>query len=130
MAQQPFEVIEEQAGDIIIFNVKGAIDGSTVEQFDKTLGPIFRQRKARAIVDCSALTTSTASASGCSWSITGSRAWAPAAWWCAARTARSPSGSTASASARSSPSSPRAKPPSPRSPPGPDPHHSFVTLTR
>ena len=56
MAQQLFDIVEERAGDILIFNVKGAIDGSTVERFDKTLGPVFRQRKARAIVDCTDLT--------------------------------------------------------------------------
>lgn len=55
MARQ-LEVIQEKVGNVLIFNIKGAVDGSTVEQFDKTLGPIFRQRKARAIVDCSELT--------------------------------------------------------------------------
>lgn len=55
MARQ-LEVIQEKVGNVLIFNIKGVIDGQTVEQFENTLGPVFRQRTVKAVVDCSGLT--------------------------------------------------------------------------
>lgn len=55
MARQ-LEVMKEQQGDVYIFSVRGPVDSATLEMFDHTLGPIFRGRNARAIVDCSEMT--------------------------------------------------------------------------
>ncbi|MFH0953558.1 MAG: STAS domain-containing protein [Verrucomicrobiota bacterium] len=50
------EVTKEQAGDIIIFSVKGAVDAATVDAFDGVLGPVFRGRTTKGILDCSGIT--------------------------------------------------------------------------
>ncbi len=55
MARQ-LEMTQEQEGDVLIFTFRGPLDALTLEQFDGTLGPVFRRRNARAVVDCSDLT--------------------------------------------------------------------------
>ncbi|MBN1425726.1 STAS domain-containing protein [Candidatus Fermentibacteria bacterium] len=50
------EVTKEEMGDIVVFSVKGAVDAATVNTFDGVLGPAFRSRNVRGVVDCSQVT--------------------------------------------------------------------------
>jgi anti-sigma B factor antagonist len=55
MARQ-LEVTKEQQGNVFVFSVRGPVDAATLELFDHALGPIFRSRNAKAVVDCSEMT--------------------------------------------------------------------------
>ena len=47
---------QEQQGDVLVYSFRGPLDGLTVETFEQVLGPFFRSRNARGVVDLSGLT--------------------------------------------------------------------------
>ena len=56
MAQAQLDITMEEQDGITIAHVKGPIDSATMEHFHKTIGPLFRPRNIKVVMDCTDLT--------------------------------------------------------------------------
>ena len=56
MMARELSVAQNQVGDVLVFELSGPVDAMTMETFEGALGPVFRSRDARAVVDLSKLT--------------------------------------------------------------------------